>query len=156
MTNIMKVKTFKDYLYEFSDDEIINRIFELYTTPESQGSRDGYMDTLKYLRTSTPTKDEDHDFKILLEECENEYGEGTYIHVSLLDSDGTHYGPCGHFSDRLDEEVIAPKELADLDIAAHILWEITFYGYTEEQVSNTIGSWKEEVSETIKEYTEKV
>jgi len=123
---------FKDIIDIFSDEEIVNRLVEIY--PDQNENKDGYLSALKEIRTLKPKS------------------PGIKLLVTRFKDEGKYYTDiCGH---KKGKEMTYAIEFMDwtnwlgmkihpdsrvhynyLDIAAHALWEMTWSGFSQSKVS---------------------
>lgn len=109
-----KLKVFH-LLNRYSDDKIISRLFEKY--PDQRGSEDGYRVALKELRETTPELSDD------LIKCQK---FGCHI-IRPLEEET--YALTPPYSEILGSYV----SYANIDFICNLLWELTFYGFTEKE-----------------------
>jgi len=154
----------KDYLRkvykEYGWFEISDAMLEIY--PDQEGNIDGYAEALTELLNTDPLEKEPHMtiyVEMVTEPYQQEDGtieEETYGHVfgrngntrrDVYSEDGI---PIDNFNDEfLDQEesyaieltpwdeclgMSVESSLGPLETVAHILWELTFFGYSNESV----------------------
>ena len=86
------------------------------------------------------------DYKILIREVEDEFVEAVYIDVCLMDDSGETFAiDFVLWGDLIDATVAYETELPESEMLAHILWEITFYGFSE----STINKFKDELDDQV-------
>lgn len=128
-----------------SDEEIINRLFELY--PDQVKNKEGYQITLMLLRKKKPRYT---DFSIEVSTQEDWFDKEKYTDVvGKKDGDDTRWAlDSSTFSEWLGF-TISPKsfeEFSELDVLCHCLWEMTWHGYTDEE----IGKHRKYLNDTVK------
>tara|TARA_B100001093_G_scaffold519468_1_gene608623 strand:- start:1015 stop:1485 length:471 start_codon:yes stop_codon:yes gene_type:complete len=79
------------------------------------------------------------DYKILIKEFpanpEDEFSE-SFIDVCLEEKGEIFSIDLVIWNDLIDVEVCKKADICDAEALAHILWEITFYGFSEAQIEN--------------------
>ena len=92
------------------------------------------FDHLSYRKQNKNNDNLQINFKLI----EDEDSSGPYVDVYLYDSDSDEsFGlDFCEWGDVLSYEVHNSLELSDPQMVAHILWEMTFWGFTEEEVQN--------------------
>lgn len=148
--------TLKELLYRKSFKNVFNVIYKNYLKGKSDDEVIRYsinfskaFEELKSLKSNKKTKN-----SIVLNEI-NE-SDQNFVDVCYFDSkDDEHYGlDFMDWSEILQCEVIAPKKFNQTTIVAHILWEITFWGYSRDKIKEqalSLHQSAEEIIEHIKD-----
>lgn len=116
-------------LRKYSEKEIIDKIIQLY--PDQAGSETGYSETINSL---LKIRKYWYHTSLNLEYLEDD--DQTYIQVSLKKYKsilGLSYHP---WKWTVNATIQTDLPLTELEICAHVLWELTFYGFTEKQTRN--------------------
>lgn len=139
---------FKQLLDKFTDEQIIRRIIYRYRG-EKKNIR-GYEIALKILRKKRGRKT---NVSIVVERVTDMAGE-KYVHVNGRKR-GSPFGwaiELTSWSEWLNMK-INPKtltEFKELDILAYYLWEMTFFGYSDQSVRNKARMLDERVKKSVK------
>jgi len=145
---------FAELVYKCKWDDIRPALIRLY--PNDKENIAGFKMVFEHLQTLTPAMT---NMRIVLEEVFDEFENGWYTHV--CGKDGTlrkeknpeifkddkignqevSYGI--EFTDweewlRMDIDSGSLSKYSETDIIVHCLWEMTFYGYTQEDIKKTI------------------
>jgi len=130
------IMNFRELLTKFTDDKITKRLVELY--PDQKKCKKGYLRAIIELRHIKPAKSK---IKIRVEHVHEEgppfYKPGEsedYVRVDGFDDKEPNWGlDLTRWSEWLAMEV-APNKFSDLDSVCHILWEMTFHGWSSKSV----------------------
>lgn len=138
-------------LKEFTDKEILKRLFQLY--PDQKKSKDGYANTLNELRHKRAKKDS---MMINVNYYKGPFDDEEYVSIDGFDPDDITTGWAIEFqpwSSWLGMEILpySLENFSKLDIMAYCLWEMTWSGYSCKQVRskyrNIMGRYKEAVKD---------
>jgi hypothetical protein len=145
---------FKELLSKYEWDDVEPVLIKLY--PDQEKNRAGYRQAFETLRTIQPVETK---IRLAIEDVLDEF-TGEY-HASVSGRDGTlmkdltppvpvdeeagnrevSYGiELTDWAEWLDME-IEPETLsryAEVDVIAHCLWEMTFFGYSQEDIKKTV------------------
>ena len=132
---------FVELVYKYKWDEICSVLISLY--PNDQKNISGFKMVFEQLQTLMPAET---NMRIILKEVFDEFENERYTCVSGVD--GTlkkEENPEIFKDDKIgNQEVSYGIEFTDweewlgTDIIAHCLWEMSFYGYTQEAIKKTI------------------
>jgi len=148
---------FKELLYKYNWDDVHSTLLQLY--PDQERNVEGYRQVFETLRTITPVET---NMRICIESVFDEDEDEYYASVSgkdgtlmkeqkdippefLKDDDiGNQEVSYGiEFTDwaewlgmEIDPETLS--NYSEVDILGHCLWEMTFYGYTREDVKKAM------------------
>jgi hypothetical protein len=114
----------KQLLNIFSDREILNKLFSLY--PKEKKNKKGYLIALKELRVTEPIKSV---WSIRLTPTTDFDGK-PYVMADMVNKKGTEYSLSFIKWAKILGMKISPSKRTCIDAISHILYEITFYGYT--------------------------
>lgn len=157
---------FKELIDKYNWDDVCSTLRQLY--PDQGKNIEGYKQVFSELQAIKPVETE---MRIVLEdvfdECDKEY----YTHVSGKDGTLNKESDPQHFKDDElgNQEVSYGIELTDwdkwlameidheslvryseLDIIGHCLWEMTFYGFTQEKIKKQLAQLEKEAEEAKK------
>lgn len=152
------MKTLKKILDETDEADILTDLCLLY--PESIESIDGFINVIETLRKITPT--EPQSMRIRVKRFKQVYRD--YIHVSGINpsSPDDGYGSSGEdISWSLgftpwDEWLAMDVEVYDFNdnemntfpkVLAHILWEMSWYGFDQDEIKNELDEIKSRMDE---------
>jgi hypothetical protein len=145
---------FKELLSKYEWDDVEPVLFKLY--PDQEKNRAGYRQVFETLHTIQPIETK---MRLVIEDVLDEF-TGKY-HASVSGRDGTlmkdlippvpvdeeagnrevSYGiELTDWAEWLDME-IEPETLsryAEVDVIGHCLWEMTFFGYSQEDIEKTV------------------
>jgi hypothetical protein len=139
--------TFKDLIFKFSSETIINRLVELY--PDQH--KESYLEAISELKTLKS-------IKTIMQISVKEYGDvedkKDYVDVCGINKEANNWA-----LDFMDwREVLSMKITQDsinnfslLDIVCHCLWEITFNGYSNTEIQAQFKELKDLIDEIKKE-----
>ena len=119
--------TLKELIMQVSFDELLPTLKTLIHGNEN--SLYAFREAYDRLRLMKP--DLDFEGAIHVGWCGGLFGEDKWIGVSGLSGD--------YWSKGLSKEIIEEEDiqLTSNELAAHCLWEITFYGFSEDEITNT-------------------
>jgi len=144
--------TLRELLYRKSYKNIFNVIYKTFLKDHSQ---DKIIDlSIKFEKAFGELKSVEQQNKtknlVVLNEVENE--EEQIIDVCFYDDhEDEHYAlDFMDWGEVIECEVVAPKKLNQTTIVAHVLWEITFWGFSREKINEE----KKELNKAIKEVEE--
>jgi hypothetical protein len=147
---------FKELIYKYNWNDIQFTFKQLY--PDQEKSIQGYKKVLEELRTIKPVATK---MRIVIEDIFDEYDKKYYTHVTGKDGTLNKESNPEHFKDDEigNQEVSYAIEYADwaewlamdidheslskypeLDIIAHCLLEMTFCGFTQEDIKKAIAT----------------
>jgi hypothetical protein len=124
--------TFQELLKTCTFKEIHPKLVEI-SHPDGEYSMGGFktvFDELRLRKSASPA-----DCKITISENPAEEDIPAYIRVSS-DSGSLCYYP--HWDEILGWEIVVDENihLSNAETAAHIIWEMTFYGYSEKEIND--------------------
>ena len=129
--NIFNV-IYKYYLTEHTEDEVIQlsikfekALSELKATPIGKKSKD----SIYLIEINAEDKSED-----FIDICLHDFKKDELFGLDFLD-----------WIEFIEHEVNAPSRLNQTQIVAHILWEITFWGFSREEIRNNLASLKKDL-----------
>ena len=154
---------FKELIDKYDWDKVRSAFLKLY--PDQKKNIEGYKQVFNKLQTIKPVETE---MRIVIEEVFDEYDKEYYTQVFGKDGTLNKESDPEHFKDDRtgNQEVSYSIELTDwaewlamdidhkslakyseLDIIGHCLWEMTFYGFTQEDIKKVI----DEIEKSIEE-----
>lgn len=142
----------KELFTKYPDKEIIKRLIELYPDQKVRG----YKVALTEIRGKNARK---FDQEVVIEyvPVDKEFTDKAYFSVGCKSSDNDEvYGvSLLSWSEWLGMEIVDKNlyNLPKLDVLAHILWEMTFHGYTSRKASDfkvMMNNRMKEINEEIK------
>ena len=83
------------------------------------------------------------DFKIYITKVENEGDQYIDVNLYSVKEDQIYAMDLTLWSELIDMEVYKGYEIDNTEALAHILWEVTFHGFSEKEVSRKIDELKE-------------
>lgn len=129
--NIFNV-IYKHYLIEHKEDEVVQlsikfekALSELKATPIGKKSKD----SIYLIEINTEDKSEGS-----IDVCLHDFKKDEFFGLDFLD-----------WAEFIEYEVNAPTRLNQTQIVAHILWEITFWGFSREAIRSNIKDLKKEL-----------
>jgi hypothetical protein len=157
---------FKELIDKYDWDEVRSAFLQLY--PDQEENIEGYKQVFSELRTIKPVETK---MRIVIEDVFDEYDKGYHVHVSGKDGTLNKESNPEHFKDdelgnqevsygieftdwgewlamEIDHESLA--RYSELDIIAHCLWEMTFYGFTREKIKKQLTQLEKELAESRK------
>ena len=144
--------TLRELLYRKSYKNIFNVIYKTFLKDNSQ---DRIIDlSIKFENAFTELKSIEKQNKtknlVVLNEIESE--EEQIIDVCFYDDkQDEHYSlDFMDWGEIIDCEVVAPKKFNQTTIVAHILWEITFWGFSREKITKE----RKELNKAVQEAEE--
>jgi hypothetical protein len=135
---------FIELLQKHHWDDIQAALIRLY--PDQGDNLEGYQQVFATLRATEPARS---DLCIVIEQVSEEYAGEDYLSVSGRDSTGVSYGiELTDWTEWLGMEIDsqALTQHSELDILAHCLWEMTFFGFSPEDLREVIRSFEESQS----------
>jgi hypothetical protein len=144
--------TLRELLYRKSYKNIFNVIYKTYLQDKPQDKIVEYsinfqkaFEELKNVEPNKKTKN-----LVVLNEIKDENED--VIDVCFYDeSEDEHYAlDFMDWGEIIECEVVAPKKFNQTTIVAHILWEITFWGYSRDKITEqrkTLNKVSEEVED---------
>lgn len=129
----MKIKVYH-LLNRYSNEKILKRLFEKY--PGQKSSFDGYKEVLEKLRSLTPQDSEN------LIRCQKfgcvfkKPGDKTKWAFGMID-----------WAEVLGSNV----SYANIDFICNLIWELTYYGFSEDEHNNKMEEVFDRVQEIFKE-----
>lgn len=124
--------TFKTLLTKITSEKILKRLLKLY--PDQKKNIRGYENVLKELKG---LKEHSEVMRILIEKNYDKYDKKYYLHVCAIDKNKKTYAIEFEPWENWLGMKIHPttfKICSQLDIVCHCLWEMTFTGFTNEDV----------------------
>lgn len=144
--------TLRELLYRKSYKNIFNVIYKTFLKDNAQ---DRIIDlSIKFENAFTELKSIEKQNKtknlVVLNEIESE--EEQIIDVCFYDDkQDEHYSlDFMDWGEIIDCEVVAPKKFNQTTIVAHILWEITFWGFSREKITKE----RKELNKAVQEAEE--
>ena len=123
----------KDYINNFSDKEVVGRITELYSDEDAES----YLIILEHLRTLKPVMS---DLSIHIVELEDDGEKHHHVFGTVVKDEIDYSLGWTHWEEWLGmsigEETL--KNYSHLDILVHCLWDMTFYGWSREEIEKVI------------------
>ena len=144
--------TLRELLYRKSYKNIFNVIYKTFLKERKNNQItelsikfENAFTELKLIEKQNKTKN-----LVVLNEIESE--EEQIIDVCFYDDkQDEHYSlDFMDWGEIIDCEVIAPKKFNQTTIVAHVLWEITFWGFSREKITKE----KKELNKAVKEVEE--
>ena len=143
--------------------EIFNIIYKEYyrSTPTSkveEADRNFYSawNELKSYKECEPT----NSYKIFITETEDdlEIPPQSFIDVCIYDSDKDEIFALDlvSWTEIIDSQILNATTIEEKESLAHILWEITFYGFTDSKISKERALLKKESSKIWKELSKQL
>lgn len=127
--------TFRDLLDALSDTEILDALIAQY--PDVAESREGYCKALTELRATVPAPKPDCGLLIRFINENTGYFDLTYVEA------GEEYSPSfAPWAEMLGMPITSDTDLEPAQIAAIMLWEVTFHGFSMEAVQRTADELK--------------
>jgi hypothetical protein len=129
--------TLRELLYRKSYKNIFNVIYKTFLKDRTQDKVVEF--SIKFQQAFKELKSIEQQNKtknlVVLNEVENE--EEQIIDVCFYDdNEDEHYGlDFMDWGEIIDCQVVAPKAFNQTTIVAHILWEITFWGFSREKIT---------------------
>jgi len=157
---------FKDLIDKYKWDDVYSTFIQLY--PDQEKNIEGYKRVFEELRTLKPVETK---MCIVIEDVFDEYDKEYYAHVSGKDGTLNKKSDPESFKDDEvgNQEVLYAIEFTDwaewlameieqeslskyseLDIIGHCLWEMTFYGFTQEKIKKQLAQLEKETEEAKK------
>tara|TARA_X000001036_G_scaffold409613_1_gene420870 strand:+ start:343 stop:852 length:510 start_codon:yes stop_codon:yes gene_type:complete len=135
--------TFQNLLRKVKYKPVFNIIYKQYYLSAGYSNDEmmkidyAYSNVFDNLLYKEQNKTSDN-LQISLKSAQDEDGGDPYIDAHLYDSDADEsFGlDFCEWGDILAYEVNNSLNLSDAEIVAHVLWEITFWGFTEAEVQN--------------------
>lgn len=145
---------FKELIDKYNWDDVRSTLLQLYSNQEK--NIEGYEQIFEELRTLEPVETK---LRIVIEDVFDEYDKKYYVDVSGKDGTLNKESEPEYFKNDevCNQEIsygieftdwaqwlvmdIDPESLlkySGLDIIGHCLWEMTFYGFTQENIKETI------------------
>lgn len=158
---------FKDLIDKYKWDDVYSTFMQLY--PDQEKNIEGYKRVFEELRTLKPVETK---MCIVIEDVFDEYDKEYYAHVSGKDGTLNKESDPERFKDDEvgNQEVLYAIEFTDwakwlameieqeslskyseLDIIGHCLWEMTFYGFTQEKMKKQLAQLEKEAEEAKKD-----
>jgi len=144
--------TLRELLYRKSYKNIFNVIYKTFLKDRPQ---DKIVElSIKFEQAFSELKSVEQQNKtknlVVLNEIESE--EEQIIDICFYDEkEDEHYGlDFMDWGEIIDCEVVAPKGFNQTTIVAHVLWEITFWGFSREKITEE----RKELNKAIKEVEE--
>jgi len=157
---------FKDLIDKYKWDDVYSTFMQLYLDQEK--NIEGYKRVFEELRTLEPVETK---MCIVIEDVFDEYDKEYCAHVS--GKDGTLNKESGpeHFKEdevgnqgvlyaieftdwaewlAMEIEQESLSKYSELDIIGHCLWEMTFYGFTQEKIKKQLAQLEKEAEEAKK------
>jgi hypothetical protein len=145
---------FKELIRKHSWNDVQSTFMRLY--PDQEKSVEGYKQVFRELQNISPVETK---IRIVIEDVYDEYDKKYYTHVSGKDGTLNKESDPEHFKDddignqevsyaieftdwaewlSMDIDHESLSKYSELDIIGHCLWEMTFYGFTQEDIKKTI------------------
>ena len=132
--------TLRSIINQCSYKKVFNIIYKSYFAEKSYSHSKITEADLSYLKVYQTLKDLPicnlPELEIHLDEVKGDSEK--YIHVSLYDPKEDQIYACDFcpWSDMIDCPITAHIELTDDEILAHIMWEMTFWGFSEKAIED--------------------
>ncbi len=157
---------FKELIDKHTWDKVHSTFLQLY--PDQEKNIEGYKQVFNELQTIKPVETK---MRIVIEDVFDEYDKEYYTHVSGKDGTLNKESNPEHFKDDElgNQEVSYAIEFTDwaewlamdidheslarypeLEIIGHCLWEMTFYGFTREEIREQLAQLEKETEEARK------
>lgn len=139
--------TYKELIDKYDDEAILIRLFELY--PDMEKSSKGFEDSLTRLRQLEPAESK---CTLNLEDVPEDDGE-SWVHVCGREDNinyAIEFTPWNEWLGMTIEEKTL-EDFTELDVAAHSLWEMTWFGFTEEEIQSDAQEIKDRADEVRKD-----
>ena len=137
-----------DLLTKFTDKEILEQLFILY--PDEKKNREGYISALNEIRNIKSVKST---MKITVERVFDE--EETWVDVCMRRGKEHYSASFTKWNKWLGMNIVADKDFSELAIVAYCLWEMTWYGYSDESTQKKGDEILKMSKKAIKEIKEK-
>jgi len=147
---------FKELIAKYNWDDVYSTFMQLY--PDQKKNIEGYKQVFEELHTLKPVETE---MRIIIEDVFDEYDKEYYAHVSGKDGTLNKESDPEHFKDdeignqevsygieftdwaewlgmEIDHESLS--RYSELDIIGRCLWEMTFYGFVQEDIKKAINT----------------
>lgn len=145
---------FKDLLNKYSDEEIVNSVKNIYYEDKwNKNTEEGYFLVLKELRETDPINS---DFVIKCEKSKTLFDEeeDCYDIYGCTEKDKNNFGLS--FTDW--KEWLGSSfdcgDLAEIDFLGECLFEMTFHGFSNEDVQNSLNSILDELENVKNDKTD--
>jgi len=141
--------TFRDLIHKCSYKRVFNALHRHYyygNPDETVLEADmGYLNVYKELEQLPPNPNTEWEIRVLKKTDEE---DGAYIDTCYhnIKEDVTYGIDLTVWSELIDCEVKKLADISNIECVAHMLWEITFYGFSEEKVKAV----KEEMGKLVK------
>ncbi len=141
--------TFRDLIHKCPYKRVFNALYRhyYYGNPDETvlEADTGYLNVYKALEQLPPSRNPEWEIHVLkkTDEEDGEYVDTCYHNIK---EDKTYAIDLTVWSELIDCEVKKLTDISDIECVAHMLWEITFYGFLEEKIKAV----KEEMSELVK------
>lgn len=151
--------TFRELLNKYSLSDQLTAIYNLYESEYDlkDFSEDSYKTAILDLKSLEQDPVNKYHLRLYLWETDDEF-KPKAVSVDLFETDerGIHYGIGDCWTYILDQDIYIESEvqklnLSELQIFAYIMWELTFHGYTQMDVSAFFDKLNNEFEE-CKEY----
>ncbi len=145
---------FQDLLAKFDDKAIIKQVIKLY--PDQKKNMEGYVRALDEIRNTQP-KATDVSIVVSVVKAKDdpfyEKGDKDWVDICGVKGEEDRYA-IGMTSWRewlsMPISEVSLKSFSELDILAHCLWEMTWYGYSNRRIQRRMGDLRRTV-EKIRE-----
>ena len=148
------VMKFKNLIYKYNWNDVQSTFMQLY--PDQEKSIEGYKEVFEELRYIKPVETK---MRIVIEDVYDEYDKNNYTHVSGKDGTLNKESNPEHFKDddignqevsyaieftdraewlAMDIDHESLSRYSELEIIGHCLWEMTFCGFTREDIKRAI------------------
>ena len=143
------MKTFKELLEKHSNETIIKKLIELY--PDQNKNKDGYEKALQELKSLKPKADKMVIVLIRVRKSKKWDIDEPYVDVhGKSKGDEIGYG----LSFTPWEKLLGMKIKSyfnQIEVLAHCLWEFTWYGYSNKEVSEDFKKLSKRADEARKQ-----
>ncbi len=141
---------------KFTADEVLEKLFELF--PDQKRSAVGYKIAWEEIQKTKPSFRKKDKYLIVIEERKDSYDGHTYQDVA-----GERIGANENFTWALELSPFADwlswdvkdssiERLGELNCLAHILWEMTWMGYSSKEVAEQKKKLDDSYKEAKKQY----
>lgn len=131
--------TLRSIINKNSYKKIFNFIYKIYYSEKNYVSSDIMQYDIAYLNVFNALRDlstnDDKTLQFNIKECED-CCESKCIDVTLFEPSSYETFACDFYpwSELIDIDIMCDLPISEAEIAAHIFWEITFWGFSEEKI----------------------
>ena len=131
--------TLRSIINKNSYKKIFNFIYKIYYSEKNYANSDVVQYDISYLNVFNALRDlsvnDDKTLQFNIKECKD-CCESKCIDVTLFEPSSNETFACDFcpWSELIDIDIVCGLPISEAEIAAHILWEITFWGFSEEKI----------------------